>query len=143
MVNVDATVVDKITGMAVERITTAMIPVFTISYTNQGNIPNPRYFYSSVQVVRADGTVILDTYERYCAAGLAVGDIGTFNFTIGKQAVGSYTVKVQLDNREALDQVSYDNDYAEYTFEVADASDAALPDLFADEGFVEDLFVDF
>ena len=93
--------------------------------------------------MKSDGTVVLDTYERLCKTGLGAGEAGSFSFTIGKQAVGSYTVKVQLDNREVIDQVTRDNDYIEYDFEVINLEGAALPEAFADEAFVDDLFVDF
>ena len=145
LVNTGINAVDKISGEALDLNTVlpTQIPVFTVTYANQGAAITAPYFYSSVQVVKSDGTVVLDTYERLCKTGLGAGEEGSFNFTIGKQAVGSYTVKVQLDNREVIDQVSRDNDYIEYAFEVVEAEAAALPEIFADEVSVDDLFTDF
>ena len=145
MVNVGISAVDKYTGSEIDlaAVTTKQAPLFTVTYANQGAAADASFFYSSVQVVRADGTVVLDTYERLCKSGLGAGEEGSFTFLIGKQAAGTYTVKVQLDNREALDQASYDNDYAEYVFEVVEAESAALPEIFADEVSVDGLFADF
>ena len=145
LVNTGISAVDKISGaeLNLNAVLPTQIPVFTVNYANLGAAITAPYFYSSVQVVKSDGTVVLDTYERLCKTGLGAGEAGSFSFTIGKQAVGSYTVKVQLDNREVIDQVTRDNDYIEYDFEVINLEGAALPEAFADEAFVDDLFVDF
>ena len=146
MVNVDIAAVDKYTGAEIDlnAVSPKQAPLFTVTYKNQGAYDaGVKYFYSSVQVVRSDGTVVLDTYERLCNTGLAAGETGSFNFLIGKQAAGVYTVKVQLDNRVALNQTDYDNDYAEYTFEVVEPEEALIPDVYADADAVDDLFYGF
>ncbi|MBR2693605.1 MAG: hypothetical protein IKE69_05265 [Thermoguttaceae bacterium] len=145
LVNTGISAVDKVSGAALDlnAVLPTQIPVFTVTFANKGAAITAPYFYSSVQVVKSDGTVVLDTYERLCKTGLGAGEAGSFSFTIGKQAVGSYTVKVQLDNREAIDQASRDNDYVEYAFEVVNLEGAALPELFGDEAFADELFVEF
>ena len=145
LANTGISAIDKISGndLNLNAVLPTQIPVFTVTYANLGAAIDAPYFYSSVQVVKSDGTVVLDTYERLCKTGLGAGETGSFNFTIGKQAVGTYTVKVQLDNREAIDQISRENDYIEYTFEVVNLEGAELPEVFADESFVDDLFVEF
>ena len=142
LVNTGISAVDKISGaeLNLNAVLPTQIPVFTVNYANLGAAITAPYFYSSVQVVKSDGTVVLDTYERLCKTGLGAGEAGSFSFTIGKQAVGSYTVKVQLDNREVIDQVTRDNDYIEYDFEVINLEGAALPEAFAAEAFVDGLF---
>ena len=150
MVNTGVTAVNKATGeaCALDSFTTDTIPYFTVSYKNDGAAANAKFFYSSVQIVKSDGTVISDTREHYCSTGLGAGESGSFSFVIGRQEPGTYILKVQLDDRQALDQSDFDNDYAEYMFVVAPASAAELPgtfadEIFADEVFVDDLFVDF
>ena len=142
LANTGISAVDKVSGaeLNLNAVLPTQIPVFTVNYANLGAAITAPYFYSSVQVVKSDGTVVLDTYERLCKTGLGAGEAGSFSFTIGKQAVGSYTVKVQLDNREVIDQVTRDNDYIEYDFEVINLEGAALPEAFADEAFVDGLF---
>ncbi|MBQ3389328.1 MAG: hypothetical protein IJG60_08970 [Thermoguttaceae bacterium] len=145
MVNTGVTAANKSTGeaCALDSFTTDTIPYFTVSYQNVGADANAKFFYSSIQIVKSDGTVISNTREHYCSTGLGAGETGSFSFVIGKQEPGTYILKVQLDDRQALDQSDFDNDYAEYMFVVAPPAAAALPEIFADELSVDDLFTDF
>ena len=155
--------VDHVSGNALNldggTITTRNLADVTATFQNIGEatVANT-FFYSAVRVTNTDtgayvykGSGIVDGwYERYCK-GLEQAHTGTgsFTFKLPSLPVGNYTVEVWVNHRgetqgdNYVDESDYSNNKVTYGFSVAAAADAALPEVFADEAFVDGLLLDF